>query len=161
MSPFSSTIEGGRSAPAECCGVSTSAAAVAVEDARIHRLGCRLPLLQLPPPSRRLLEAERPGHAARRRRGRRTAAALGTKAAAELLLTPESALAATDLRGSCGGCQGSLSATQNGKVSKKERERSTCSLGSVGCGGFLSKAVYVVLLFVVLPFVVLNVKGSA
>lgn len=65
MSPFSSTIDGGRSALADCCAVSASAAAVAaVEDARIHRLGCRLLLLQLL--STRPLEAERPGHAAGR-----------------------------------------------------------------------------------------------
>lgn len=64
MSPFSSTIDGGRSASADRCAVSASASAAAVEDARIHRLGCRLPLLQLP--SKLLEAAERPGHAAAR-----------------------------------------------------------------------------------------------
>lgn len=119
MSPFSSTIEGGRSAPAVCCAVSASAV---VEDARIHRLGCRSPpLLQLLLFSG-LLAAERPGQAAprecadRRRRGNRTGAALGTKAV-EL---PEKALAATDLRGIWGGCTpGSLSAKQVFRPSAK------------------------------------------
>lgn len=98
MSPFSSTIDGGRSV-APVRSVSAFPAASVVADARIHRLGCRRWPLEQPPFLPRL---ERPGHTAaradvveRRRRGDRTAAALDTKAAVLL----DKALPATDLSG--------------------------------------------------------------
>lgn len=97
MSPFSSTIDGGWSAP-PVRSVSASAAASAVADARIHRLGCRRWPQEGPPFL--VARLQRPGHARadvaeRRRRGDRTAAALDTKAAVLL----DKALAATDLSG--------------------------------------------------------------
>lgn len=107
MSPFSSTIDGGRSTASV---VSVAAAAVGAADARIHRFGCRCSAAAAATPARLALAVSkggRPDQATlgppkpaepreeyeRRRSDGRKADALGTKAAAV-----EKDRTATDLR---------------------------------------------------------------